>query len=174
VIDAGEVAAIITSGAAAIMAVGGYLLNRSQSKRNATEAESTALTASAKLIEVQQKRIDQLHTDVEDAEKATDIRSEKLQTALARLDSNECTLRELQSELRVANANISALEQELITARAENAQLQARVLELESERAQWESERKRLQKQITSLVTEVREYRKQAGKSIDSDCEKGE
>jgi septal ring factor EnvC (AmiA/AmiB activator) len=128
--------------AAILTAVGGYLLNRSQSKRNTTDATSAAVTAATSLVEAQQKRIDQLHRDMVDS---------------------ECKLRQTRTELAETTARLSTVERELAQTRtelaqtrAENELLRERIVELEAERQMWEEERKKLQAQITRLTKEVR------------------
>lgn len=135
-------AALIVAIAAVLTAVGGYLLNRSQSKRNTTDATSSAVTAATGLVKGQQERIDQLHKDMVDSE--------------CKLRQTRADLAETTSRLSTVERELALTRTELAQTRAENELLRERVVELEAERQLWEEERKKLQAQITRLSKEVK------------------
>ena len=86
-------------------------------------ARQNAASVTVQLLELQQSRISQLHTDLSHAEE--------------RLDAVEKELNQTR--------------QELAAACAENEMLKHRVVELEAERELWENERQSLQKQIAEI-----------------------
>lgn len=131
---------------------------RAEAKSDATQAINAAIEATTKLVDSQQRRIDQLHNDVIASEKRAEMMAEKLHAATARIDAAECALREVQENLKHAKETIIILERDLATSRKENELLKNRLLELQDMQKVSETERTRLQGEVDSLSERLAIY----------------